>query len=328
MKAETQKQSNPFPYSDSNKRYYTYDYYLRKTFGGKVAKIPLDGGFTCPNRDGTCGVGGCIYCSENGSGDFTAPASLPLAEQYRIQRERLSAKWQFSRCIAYFQPHTNTYAPVERLRALYEEALGLPDVVGLNIATRADCLGDDVIDLLAELSERTVLTLELGLQTVHDETAARIRRGHTFACFLDAWERVSRRAPRVRLCVHLIFGLIGENDEMMVETVQRVSALAPDEVKLHFLYVLEGTEMAEIYRNGGYLPLEKEQYVDLAVRALELLPATTVIGRLTGDGEEGALLAPLWGRKKRCILNEIDKKFYERKTHQGKFSAAAGRPET
>ena len=318
MKGNTQRERNPFVHSDSNKRYYTYDYYLKQTFGGKVAKIPLDAGFTCPNRDGTCGVGGCIYCSENGSGDFTASASLSLAEQYRIQREMLSAKWEFSKCIAYFQPHTNTYAPVQRLRALYEEALSLPDVVGLNIATRADCLADEVIDLLAELSERTVLTLELGLQTVHDETAEKIRRGHTFATFLDAWQRVRRRAPRVRLSVHLILGLVGENDEMMVKTVQTVAGLAPDEVKFHFLYVLEGTEMAEIYRNGGYLPLEKEHYVDLVVRALELLPADTVIGRLTGDGAEGALLAPLWGLKKRCVLNEIDKKFYERDTYQGK----------
>ena len=326
MKGKSQRERNPFIHSDSNKRYYTYDYYLKSTFGGKVAKIPLDGGFTCPNRDGTCGVGGCIYCSENGSGDFTSPATLPISEQYRIQRERLSTKWDFSRCIAYFQPHTNTYAPVERLRALYEEALALPDVVGLNIATRADCLPDNVIDLLAELSERTVLTLELGLQTAHDETAARIRRGHTLACFLDAWRRVRLRAPRVRLSVHLILGHVGENDEMMVKTVQTVAALVPDEVKFHFLYVLEGTEMAEIYRNGGYSPLEREHYVDLVVRSLELLPPDTVIGRLTGDGEESALLAPLWGKKKRCVLNEIDKKFYERETYQGKKYAFSESP--
>ena len=326
MKSIPQRERNPFLYSDSNKRYHTYDYYLRHTFGGKVAKIPLDAGFTCPNRDGTCGTGGCIYCSEKGSGDFTAPATLSLAEQYAVQRERLSAKWQFSRCIAYFQPHTNTYAPVERLRAVYEEALALPDVVGLNIATRADCLGDDVIDLLAELSERTVLTLELGLQTVHDATALAIGRGHTFSTFLDAWDRVRARAPRVRLSVHLIFGLIGENDEMMVETAQRVAALLPDEVKFHFLYVLKGTKMAEIYSNGGYFPMEKEQYVDLVVRALEYLSPHTVIGRLTGDGEEEALLAPLWGRKKRSILNEIDKKFYERETYQGRKFDAIGLP--
>ena len=318
MKKSPQRDRNPFPYSDSNKRYYTYDYYLKSTFGGKVAKIPLDGGFTCPNRDGTCGVGGCIYCSSSGSGDFTAPATLPIAEQYRIQREKLAGKWQFEKCIAYFQPYTNTYAPVERLRALYEEALALPDVVGLNIATRADCLPDEVIDLLAELSERTVLTLELGLQSIHDETAEKIGRGHSFAVFLDAWHRLRLRAPRVRLCVHLIFGLIGENDEMMVKTVQTVSSLLPDEVKLHFLYVLEGTKMAEIYRNGGYLPLGMEHYVDLVVRSLELLKADTVIGRLTGDGEESALLAPLWGKKKRCVLNEIDKKFYSLNTCQGK----------
>ncbi|MBQ8358063.1 MAG: TIGR01212 family radical SAM protein [Clostridia bacterium] len=318
MRGDTQRDTNPFPYSDSNKRYHTYDYYLRHTFGTKCAKIPLDGGFTCPNRDGCCGYGGCIYCSQNGSGDFTASALLPIAEQYRIQRERLSAKWNDFCCIPYFQAHTNTYASLPRLQELFEEALTLPDAVGMNIATRADCLPEDVVDYLADLSKRTVLTLELGLQTVHDETAARINRGHTFSDFLTGYERLRIGAPKARIGIHLIFGLIGENDEMMVETAQRVAELRPDEVKLHSLYVLEGTKMAEIYRNGGYLPLERDRYVDLAVRALELMPPETVIGRMTGDGEENSLLAPLWSRKKRCVLNEIDKKFYEKNTWQGK----------
>lgn len=315
----TQREENPFPFSDSNKRYHTYDYYLRHTFGGKCAKLPLDGGFTCPNIDGTCGRGGCIYCSGNGSGDFTAPAALPISEQYRVVRERMTKKWPCDRFIAYFQPHTNTYAPIERLRALYEEALALPQVVGLNIATRADAVPDAVIDYLATLSERTVLTLELGLQTVHDETAQRINRGHTYAVFLDAYRRIRKRAPRVRICIHLIFGLIGENDEMMVKTVQKVSRLAPDEVKFHLLYVLKGTKMAELLASGAYQPMREEEYVDLIVRAIQLLPPETVIGRLTGDGAENALLAPLWSRKKLCILNEIDKKIYKENGWQGKM---------
>ena len=318
MKENTQSKTNPFVYSDSNKRYHTYDYYLRHTFGSKYAKIPLDGGFTCPNRDGRCGVGGCIYCSSNGSGDFTQSATLPIAEQYRIQRELLAAKWKDFRCIPYFQAHTNTYAPVQRLKELFEQALILPDAVGLNIATRADCLPDDVIDYLAELSERTVLTLELGLQTCHDKTAALINRGHTFEQFVQGYRKVRERAPKIRLGVHLILGLIGENDEMIVETAQRVAALRPNEVKLHSLYVLEGTKMAEMYRNGAYFPLERDHYVDLVVRVLEMMPPEVVIGRLTGDGEEDHLLAPLWTSKKRCVLNEIDKKFYNIDTWQGK----------
>lgn len=314
----TQKESNPFRYSDTNKRYHTYDYYLRHAYGVKCVKIPLDGGFTCPNRDGRCGVGGCIFCSAEGSGEFNAPSALPIAEQYRLQREHLKQKWPEFKCIPYFQAHTNTYAPIERLRALFEEAVALPDAVGISIATRADCLPDEVILYLSELSARTDVTLELGLQTVHDETAAKINRGYPFSVFEKAYARVRELAPRVRIGIHLILGLIGENDEMMVETVQRVAELVPDEVKFHLLYVNENTKMAEIYRNGGYFPMEREEYVELIVRLLELLPPEVVIGRLTGDGDRNRLLAPLWSGDKRKILNEIDKKFYANNSFQGK----------
>lgn len=314
----TQKETNPFPFSDTNKRYHTYDYYLRHTFGEKVAKITLDGGFTCPNRDGTCGTDGCIYCSGKGGGEFTESAALSIAEQFERQRARLSGKWQVNKYIVYFQSYTNTYAPLSRLRALYEEALSLPNVVGLNIATRADCLPDEVIDYLAELSKRTVLTVELGLQTADDETAERIGRGHTLATFLSAVRRLRERAPCVRLGVHVIFGLIGENDEKMLKTIKIVSSLLPDEVKIHLLYVVKHTKMAEIYANGAYFPLKEEEYVDLVVRALELLPPTVTVARLTGDGDRLELIAPLWSRNKRKILNEIDKTFYKRNTQQGK----------
>ncbi len=201
---------NPFPYSDTNKRYHTYDYWLKATFGGKCVKIPLDGGFSCPNMDGRCGVGGCIYCSGRGSGDFAESPTLPLREQYDRQREFLSKKWPVERCIPYFQARTNTYAPVERLRAVFEEVLTYPGVVGLNIATRADCLPEEVVSLLRELSERTVLTVELGLQTAHDATAARINRGHTYGDFIDGYNRLRAGAPKALTCIHLIFGLPGE----------------------------------------------------------------------------------------------------------------------
>ncbi len=320
MKAQTQRESNPFFYSDSNKRYYTYDYYLRQTFGEKVGKITLDGGFTCPNRDGTCGTEGCIYCSGEGSGEFTA-AGLSISQQFEKQKQSLSGKWRLNKYIAYFQAFTNTYAPLPRLRELYTQALAQHGVVGLNIGTRADCLPDDVIDYLAELSQKTVLTVELGLQTAHDDTAAAIGRGYNFDVFLDAYRRLRQRAPRVRIGIHLIFGLIGENDEKIIKTVQKVAELAPDEVKIHLLYVLKDTKMGEIYANGGYFPMEMPHYVDLVIRALEYLPPATVIGRLTGDGAKSTLMAPLWSLKKGIVLNEIDKSFYKKNSWQGKFFA-------
>lgn len=314
----SQAKSNPFFFSDSNKRYHTYDYYLRHTFGGKVAKITLDGGFTCPNIDGRCGYGGCIYCSGSGSGDFTASAALPIREQYRLQREEMGKKWPLHKCIPYFQAHTNTYADLTRLKALFEEALALPDAVGLNIATRADCIEDDVLLYLATLAERTTLTLELGLQTVHDSTAAFINRGHTYQDFLSTYRRIRTGAPKIRIGVHLILGLPGETEEMMLETVRSVAALRPDEVKLHLLYVVEGTRLAELFASGDYQPLEREKYIKLAVRALELLPPETVLGRLTGDGAPETLLAPIWSRKKLTVLNDIDKLLLAEDTWQGK----------
>ncbi len=316
MKPETQRERNPFPFSDTNKRYHTYDHALRRIFGKKCIKITLDGGFTCPNIDGRCGTGGCIYCSDRGSGEF-APAALPIREQYRTVRQRLSDKWPDAATIAYFQAHTNTYAPVSVLRALFEEALTLPDVVGLSVATRADCLGDDVLDYLAELSSRTHLTVELGLQTVHDRTALCINRGHTMETFFQGYAALRARVPRARIGVHLILGLPGETDEEMLHSVRTVATLHPDEVKLHLLYVVKGTPLAALYERGEYTPLTMEHYVSLVVRALELLPPDVVIGRLTGDGEKGTLLAPRWSTDKRRVLNAIDQALYRANTFQG-----------
>ena len=308
---------NPFKNSDTNKRYYTYDYYLRRTFGGKCAKIPLDAGFTCPNIDGKCGYGGCIYCSDRGSGDFAASAALPISEQFRITREKLGAKWSTERCIPYFQAHTNTYAPLVILKEKYEEALSQSGVVGMNIATRADCLQDDVVEYLAEVAERTVLTVELGLQSAHDNTARLINRGHTFDEFVVGYERLRSASDKINICVHIILGLPGEDEEMMLETVRRVAAMKPHQVKLHLLHVIKGTPMATMYERGDYVPLEKEEYVSLVCKSLELLPADTVIGRLTGDGMADDLLAPEWSRKKVSVINDIDKMLFALNTWQG-----------
>ena len=318
MTQQINREGSVFPLADTHKRYNTYDAWLKSTFGGKCAKIPLDAGFSCPNMDGRCGVGGCIYCSGRGSGDFAESSVVPLREQYDRQRELLAKKWPTERCIPYFQARTNTYAPAEVLRPIFEEALTWPGVVGMNIATRADCLPEETVSLLRELSERTVLTVELGLQTAHDRTAFAINRGHTYADFLEGYTRLRNGAPKALTCIHLIFGLPGETEADMLETVRRVAELEPDQVKLHLLHVLRGTALGELYGAGKYTPMEKDAYVETVVKALELLPPKTVIARLTGDGAAQDLLAPVWSRRKREVLNAIDKRMAALDTWQGR----------
>ncbi len=314
-----QSQINPFPNSDSNKRYYTYDYFLKRTYGGKCAKIPLDAGFSCPNMDGKCGIGGCIYCSSRGSGDFAASAALPIAEQYEITRAKLSKKWSVERTIPYFQARTNTYAPLEKIKEKFEAALECDGVVAMNVATRADCLPDDVVEYLAELAERVDLTVELGLQTVHDSTAELINRGHTYAQFVEGYEKLRRANPKIRICVHIIFGLPSETDEMMIQTAKVVGKLLPDMVKIHLLHVIRETELAKWYESGEYIPLERERYISLVANALQYFSADTVIARLTGDGVGEDLLAPDWSRKKTTVINDIDKYLFANDMWQGKL---------
>ena len=317
---EKQTKTNPFVNSDSNKRYYTYDHYLKKTFGGKCVKIPLNAGFSCPNVDGRSGVGGCIYCSESGSGDFAEPSELPIAEQFERIRKKLSSKWDTQRYIPYFQARTNTYAPLSLLKEKFEAALCLDGVVGMNIATRADCLEDDVVQYLSELSERTVLTVELGLQTIHDETARFINRGHTYSDFLEGYNKLRFANPKINICVHLIFGLPNENEEMMMQTAKEVASLSPDMVKIHLLHVLRGTKLAKIYQSGEYAQLEKDEYVRLVAQALQYFGKDTVIARVTGDGMKDDLLAPLWSLKKVSVINDIDKYLFENNMWQGKLA--------
>ena len=313
-----QKDINPFKNSDSNKRYYTYDYYLKKTFGGKCMKIPLDAGFTCPNIDGRCSVGGCIYCSPRGSGDFAAESVIPVSEQFEIVKNQLSSKWKTDKFIPYFQAHTNTYAPLCVIREKVESVMGKEGVVALNIATRADCLEDDVVEYLAELAERTVLTVELGLQTVHDGIALAINRGHTYADFLEGYNKLRAASDKINICIHLIFGLPGEDREMMLESVREVARLEPEQVKFHLLHVIRGTRLGEIYVGGGYTPMEMDGYVDVVCEALTYLPPDTVVGRVTGDGMQSELLAPDWSRKKTVVINNVDKKMFDENLWQGK----------
>ena len=296
---ETQITNNPYKNSDTNKRYYTYDYYLRKTFGAKCMKIPIDAGFTCPNIDGRCAWGGCIYCSPRGSGDFAEDSTIPTDEQFELVKAQLSSKWKTDKFIPYFQAHTNTYAPAPIVREKIEPVMKKEGVVGLNIATRADCLESDVLEYLSELAERTVLTVELGLQSAHDETAKIINRGHTYADFVEGYEKLRRTSDKINICVHIIFGLPGEDREMMLETVRKVARLQPEQIKIHLLHVIRGTALAEMYLDGSYTPLTMDEYVETVAEALTLLPPDTVIGRLTGDGMQSELLAPEWSRRKR-----------------------------
>ena len=314
---ETQITNNPYKNSDTNKRYYTYDYYLRKTFGAKCMKIPIDAGFTCPNIDGRCAWGGCIYCSPRGSGDFAEDSTIPTDEQFELVKAQLSSKWKTDKFIPYFQAHTNTYAPAPIVREKIEPVMKKEGVVGLNIATRADCLESDVLEYLSELAERTVLTVELGLQSAHDETAKIINRGHTYADFVEGYEKLRRTSDKINICVHIIFGLPGEDREMMLTSVREVARLQPEQIKIHLLHVIRGTALAEMYLDGRYTPLTMDEYVDVVTQALTLLPPDTVIGRLTGDGMQSELLAPEWSRKKTVVINNIDKRMYELNLVQG-----------
>jgi len=313
------KESNrtDFPYSDGFKRYYTWDYYLKHTFGGKVSKLALNGGFTCPNIDGTKGRGGCIYCSSSGSGDFSAPKELSVTRQIEGMKFLSSSKWQTDKYIAYFQAHTNTYAPVSVLRSLYDEALSADGIVGLSVSTRPDCINEEIADLLASYNERTHLTVELGLQSIWDETARLINRCHTYEDLLTAFALLKER--NIRVCIHIIDGLPGEDHEMMMGTAREISRLHPDIIKIHLLHVLKNTRLASMYEQGAFEAMTLEDYVSTVCDQLEILPSDMIIERLTGDGAKADLIAPLWSLKKFVVLNEIDKELLKRKTYQGRL---------
>ncbi|MGN1113876.1 MAG: TIGR01212 family radical SAM protein [Oscillospiraceae bacterium] len=306
---------NPFKYSDDNKRYQTYNYYLRHRFGKKVFKVSLNADLGCPNRDGTKGVGGCIFCSAKMSGDFAGNPEEDILEQYTEIREQMSKKWEDALCIPYFQAGSNTYADVETLRKMYTTALSLENAVGLSIATRADCITEEIADLLQEFSQKTYLTVELGLQTIFDETALLCNRCHTYADFLKGFDMLKKRG--INVCVHIINGLPGESQDMMVETARTVGNLGIHSIKIHLLHILKGTELAEMYKQGQVKAMERDDYVNVVCNQLEVLPEDVIIQRVTGDGAKDDLIAPLWSLKKFCVMNEIDKELVRRNSYQG-----------
>ena len=306
---------NKFKYTLDNKRYHTWNYHLSSLFGEKVFKVALNGGFTCPNLDGTKGVGGCTYCL-SGSGDFAGNPNHDVVTQFNEVKERMHKKWPKAKYIPYFQANTNTYAPLNVLKEKFEPVLKQDGVVGLSIATRADCLRDEVLDYLESLSKRTYLMVELGLQTIFDETGERINRCHSYAEFLKGYNELKKRG--INICVHLILGLPGETHEMMIESAKTVAKLEPACVKLHLLHILKGTKIAEEYENGEFETLSFTEYVNTVVDSLEYFSEETVIQRLTGDGGKDDLIAPLWSLKKFVVLNEIDKEMVRRDTYQGR----------
>ena len=298
------------------KRYRSLNEHLRQTFNEKVFKVSLDAGFTCPNRDGKLGTTGCIYCSARGSGDFAGYSGFSIHDQFTEVVARMEKKWPKAKYIAYFQAYTNTYAPIERLKIVYEEALSEPGVVGLDIATRPDCLPLEVLDYLAELNERTYLWVELGIQTIHNKTLQWIGRGHDYDQFLESLKELQTR--RINVCGHIILGLPGETREDMLETAKTVSQLPLQGIKIHLLHVLKNTPLADYYDNTPFPLLTKEEYVELVVDILELLPPDMIIHRLTGDGPPEDLIGPLWSRKKWEVLNAIDGELRRRDSWQGK----------
>lgn len=304
-----------FAYSYSNKRYHTYNYFLKQKFGGKVAKLSLDAGFSCPNIDGTKGHGGCTYCSGRGSGDFAGNPADSLRQQMEQQKAVMEKKWPGSQYIAYFQAHTNTHGSVEQMKNAFEAVMDIPGVVGISIATRADCLDEEKADYIASLMERTFVEVELGLQSVFDVTGERINRCHSYEEFLAGFALLKER--NIPVCVHLINGLPGENREMMLESARRVGELRPHSVKLHLLHVIEGTVLAEQWKRGEFPLLEREEYVEILCDQLELLPPEIVIQRITGDGDKATLLGPLWSMDKKKVMNAIDMEMARRNSWQG-----------
>ena len=306
---------NPFEYSQDNKRYHTYSYYLKKRFGQKVMKISLNVDLGCPNRDGTKGTGGCKFCSAHLSGEFAGDPCDDIRTKFETVRERMNEKRSKGLYIQYFKAGSITYAPVERLSEMYETALELENCVGLSIATRADCIDDKKAELLGKIAKRTYLTVELGLQTVHDKTALAMNRCHTFADFLKGYELLRKNG--VNVCVHIINGLPQETHEMMLETARELSKLDLHSIKIHLLHVLKGTELAKMYERGEFETMTMSEYVNTVCDQIELLPKELVIQRVTGDGARSELIAPLWSLKKFCVMNEIDKELGRRNSYQG-----------
>ena len=307
---------NNFKYTNSNKRYHTLDYFYKNKFGEKIFKVSLNAGFTCPNIDGKVGFGGCIYCSKTGSGEFAGNIEDSLEDQFISIRDMMLKKWPKAKYIAYFQARTNTYAPVEDLKRIYEKVLNFKDVIGINIATRPDAITNECLDYLEELNKKTYLTIELGLQTIKESTSKLINRCHTLKCFEDMVKELRKR--NINVVVHIINGLPYETKEDMLNTVKYLNNLDIQGIKIHMLSIIKDTPLEKMYKEEKFKVLTKEEYIDIVVDQLELLRPEIVIHRITGDPKLDELVEPDWLIKKFCVLNDIDKEMVRRDTYQGK----------
>ena len=302
-----------------NKRYTTWNDYLRDNFGEKVFKVPIDAGFDCPNRDGTVAHGGCTFCSVSGSGDMIVAPEEPIAVQVEKEIEFLHQKWPgVKKYIAYFQARTNTYAPLNILKEKYEEVLRIDNVIGLFIATRCDAITKETLDYLEELNKRTFLVIELGLQTIHESTSKLINRGHTLKEFDDMVKKLRNR--NINVVVHIINGLPYETEEMMLDTVKHLNNLDIQGIKIHMLNICKDTPIETLYNKEHFHILTKEEYIDIVIKQLELLREEIVIHRITSDPDKDSLIEPTWLLKKFCLLNDIDKEMKKRDTYQGKYT--------
>ena len=306
---------NNFPYSNSNKRYHTLDYYYKNRFHEKICKISLNAGFSCPNIDGTVGYGGCIYCSKTGSGEFAGKASEKIEKQFEDGKKRMQQKWKNAKYIAYFQARTNTYAPVDTLKNIYEKVISRENVVGLNIGTRPDAISEECLEYLEDINKRTYLTIELGLQTIHEKTSKLINRCHSLECFEKTVKELRKR--NIDVVVHIINGLPYETKEEMIETVKYLNNLDIQGIKIHMLSILKDTPLEKLYLEKPFHILTKEEYIDIVVEQLEHLREEIVIHRITGDPKIEELIEPTWLTKKFCVLNDIDKEMVKRNTYQG-----------
>lgn len=301
----------------NDKRYHSLDYELKERFGEKVYRISLNGGMTCPNRDGTVGSGGCIFCSEGGSGDFAENAALSILKQIELGKKKLQNKSNCKKFIAYFQAYTNTYAPVAYLRQIFMEAILRPEIVVLSIATRPDCINDEIFDLLSELNQIKPVWIELGLQTIHEETSHLIRRGFSLSCYEDCVGRLLDRGLTV--ITHIILGLPGETKDMMLQTVDYIAHSGIHGVKLQLLHVLKNTAMADMFEAEPFDIFSMEDYCQLIVDSICRLPEEMVVHRITGDGPRALLIEPWWSTDKKRVLNTIQKEFRQQDAWQGKY---------
>ena len=306
---------NEFKYSNSNKRYHTLDYFYKKKFGQKIFKISLNAGFSCPNIDGTVGYGGCIYCSKTGSGEFAGNIEDSLETQFKSIKEKMLKKWKNGKYIAYFQARTNTYAPIEKLKSIYEKVLTFENVIGINIATRPDSISNECLQYLSELNKKTYLTIELGLQTTKESTSKLINRCHTLECFDNMVKELRKR--NINVVVHIINGLPYENEQDMLNTAKHLNKLDIQGIKIHMLSIVKDTPLAKLYEKEKFDILSKEKYIDIVIKQLELLRPEIVIHRITGDPDPNQLIEPNWLIKKFCVLNDIDKEMVKRDTYQG-----------